>query len=127
VPPHRTGIASGINNAVAAVGGLLLIALLGSVALGVFDRALDRHLLAAHATPAVRSAVHSARGGFIVPPLPQSLGDERPIAHAIVADSLADTVNLVLRIAAGLALASAVTAALTMPPGKPAAPARSSG
>jgi EmrB/QacA subfamily drug resistance transporter len=120
VPQHRTGIASGINNAVAAVGGLLLIALLGGVALGVFDRALDRHLASANATPAVRSAVHSARGGFIVPPLPQSLGAEAPTARAIVAASLAETVNLVLRIAAGLALASAVVAALTMPPGKPA-------
>jgi hypothetical protein len=52
--------------------------------------------------------------------LPQSLGNERPIARAIVADSLAETVDLVLRIAAGLALASAVAAALTMPSGKPA-------
>ena len=61
VPAQRTGVASGINNAVASVGSLLMIAVLGSVALGVFDRALDRQLAAAPASPAVAAAVDRAR------------------------------------------------------------------
>ena len=38
VPEHQTGIASGINNAVASVANLLAIAVFGAVALNVFNR-----------------------------------------------------------------------------------------
>jgi predicted MFS family arabinose efflux permease len=116
VPAHRTGVASGINNAVASVGSLLLIAVLGTVALGAFDRSLEQHLQASNATPAVTEAVHAARGGFVIPPMPASLSDEeRQRAHSIVAESLSTTVRMMLWIGAALALASAVSAALTIP------------
>lgn len=116
VPAHRTGVASGINNAVASVGSLLLIAVLGTVALGAFDRSLEQHLQASGATPAVTEAVHAARGGFVIPPMPASLSDEeRQRAHSIVAESLSTTVRMMLWIGAALALASAVSAALTIP------------
>jgi len=115
VPAHRTGVASGINNAVAAVGSLLLIAVLGSVALGSFDRSLDRRLAAAHATPSVTRTVRAARGAFVVPAMPAELSaEERQLAHSIVADSLAATVRIALWIAAALALAGALSAALTV-------------
>ncbi len=116
VPAQRTGVASGINNAVASVGSLLLIAVLGTVALGAFDRALDRNLQLSHASPAVTDAVHAARGGFIIPPMPASLSDEeRQRAHSIVADSLVSTVRMTLWVAAALALASSLSAAVTIP------------
>jgi hypothetical protein len=116
VPAHRTGVASGINNAVAALGSLLLIAILGSVALNSFDRALDQRLAQAAVPAAVRAAVEAARGGFVMPALPASLGEEgRRQAHAIVADALVQTVRGALWIAAGLTLGSALVAALTIP------------
>ncbi len=115
VPAHRTGVASGINNAVASVGSLLLIAVLGSVALGSLDRALEQRLAAASASPAVHAVVEQARGGFVIPPLPATLTSaEREQAHAIVADSIAATVRLTLWIAVALTLASAVSAAATI-------------
>jgi len=121
VPPHRTGVASGINNAVASVGGLLMVAVLGSVALRGFARALQAQLAAAGAGSAVRTAVNAARGGFVMPPLPASLSAaEHQQAHAIVAAALADTVHLTLWIAALLTLASALVSALWL---KPVAPA----
>jgi MFS family permease len=44
VPTHQTGVASGINNAVASVANLLAIAVLGALALGAYNQALDSHL-----------------------------------------------------------------------------------
>jgi len=115
VPTHRTGVASGINNAVASVGSLLMIALLGTVALGVFDRSLERHLAAARASPALAQTVESARGGFVIPAMPASLPPgEQQRARAVIAASLEDTVSLVQWIACALTLMSALTAALTI-------------
>jgi len=117
VPAHRTGVASGINNAVASVGGLLVVALLGTVALGVFDRSLDRHLAEVPASSTVAQAVNSARSGFVIPAMPATLApEERERTRAIVAASLEDTVRLALWIAAALALASGVVTAVTIAP-----------
>jgi EmrB/QacA subfamily drug resistance transporter len=117
VPAHRTGVASGINNAVASVGGLLVVALLGTLALGVFNRSLDRHLAATPAPAAVAQAVDSARQGFVVPAMPATLSaEERARTRAIVAASLEDTVRLALWVAAALALAGALVTAVTIAP-----------
>jgi len=115
VPATRTGVASGINNAVASVGSLVLVAVLGSLALGVFDRSLDQHLAAAHASPAVAQVVDAARGGFVIPAMPAGLsGEERELAHSIVANSLVSTVRIAIWIAVALAFASALVAAFTV-------------
>lgn len=115
VPESLTGTASGINNAVASTGGLLLIALLGSICLGLFDGSLDRHLAQAHASAAVRAAVQTARDGFVIPHFTEALSaDEQRLAHHIVADALAGTVRTALRVAALLAFGSALIAAATI-------------
>jgi hypothetical protein len=44
VPRHQTGVASGINNAVASVATLLAVAIFGAIALSGFNRTLDQHL-----------------------------------------------------------------------------------
>jgi EmrB/QacA subfamily drug resistance transporter len=115
VPASRTGIASAINNAVASTGGLVLIALLGGVCGGIFDRSLERHLAEVHASASVRDAVQAARNGFVVPPLPPGLSDEdRRLTRKIVVSSLTGTVRTALWITALLALAGGVSAALTI-------------
>jgi len=119
VPTHRTGVASGINNAVASVGSLLVIAVLGSLAVGAMSRSLGRHVESAAATPAVRQAVEAARGGFVIPELPASLPEtERRQAHAIVAASIEETVRMAQWVAAALALAGVLTAVATLPRGQ---------
>jgi EmrB/QacA subfamily drug resistance transporter len=120
VPAQRTGAAAGINNAVASLGGLLLIAVLGSVALSAFGRALDARLAQVAAPAAVRSAVTAAHGGLIMPAVPASLGaGERRQVRAIVADAIVATVRAAMWISAALALGSSLVAALSIPPRRP--------
>jgi EmrB/QacA subfamily drug resistance transporter len=130
VPAHRTGVASGINNAVASVGSLLVIAVLGSVALGLFGHSLDRRVADASVSSGVRLAVATARGGFVIPAMPPQLSAaEQGQSRAIIAASLVDTVDTVLWVAAALALASALATALSIktarrepPPPEPTTP-----
>jgi EmrB/QacA subfamily drug resistance transporter len=118
VPTHRAGVASGVNNAAAAVATLLAVAVLGAVALNAYDRELDRHLAAQAASAEVKAAVQAAHGKFAAEPaLVHLQGDDRQAAENIVRAALADSIALVMWLAAALALAGALCAAVTIPPG----------
>ena len=116
VAPHQTGVASGINNAVAQVASLLTIAILGTFGLAALSHSLDQHMARTHdASAAVHKIVADARKGFVMPGMPpDTSGPDRQTAHEIVADSFRDTIRRVVLIAASLALASAASAALTI-------------
>jgi hypothetical protein len=92
-----------------------MIAVLGTVALSTLGRSLDREL-ASHAVSAeVAPVIESARGGFVTPTMPESLGEaERRTARAIIGHAFADSIRLVMLIASGLALASALVAVFTI-------------
>jgi len=122
VPTHQAGVASGINNAVASVASLLAVAILGAVALGSYNRALESRA-AVQPSAVVREAVLAARGKFAADPTILQ-GDERQTATIIIKESLAEAIRLVMLLAAALALASAICSALTIrPERKPARPA----
>jgi EmrB/QacA subfamily drug resistance transporter len=119
VPEHQTGMASGINNAVASVASLLLIAVLGTAAIDVFDHSLDRHLESVKASPDVWLAVDGARDAFAPVSMPSSMSTrDRQIARSVIEGSFAETIRLIMLIAAALAFASAICAALTIPAGQ---------
>jgi EmrB/QacA subfamily drug resistance transporter len=111
VEPHRAGIASGVNNAVSRMAGLLAIAVLGIVMVGVFSSSLDSRLAALPVTPHVRQTIDAQRvklGDIQVPPDVShnvSLSLQRSIDDAFV-----DGFRVVMLSAAGLALASALSA-----------------
>jgi hypothetical protein len=115
VAQHQTGVASGINNAVAQVASLLMIAILGTVGIATLNRSLDQHLASSPASAEVRKIVDDARKGFVMPGIPAGTSEPaRQAAHTIIADSFRDTIRRVILIAASLALASAASAALTI-------------
>jgi len=115
VPAHQTGVASGINNAVASVASLLAVALLGTIAISVFDQSLDRHLDLMGASAEVRHSVETVRGGLVVTAIPGPMSEEvAQTVHRVVEESLLETFRLVVLIAAGAAFAAALSAALTI-------------
>jgi predicted MFS family arabinose efflux permease len=114
VPPTQTGVASGINNSVSAVAGLLAVAIFGALALGIHDHALDRR--SAAVTPGVSHAIEAARGQFVIEPALAGLqGEERAQAATILRSSLADGISAAMVLAAALSLAAGLCAALTIP------------
>ena len=115
VPTDRAGLASGFNNAIASVGSLLAVAVLGAVALGVFHRNLDRGLETQNVSAEVRRAVDDTRGKFVIEPALETLrGEDRQIAEALLKESLASGIRLAMVLAALLALAGAAFAALAI-------------
>ena len=115
VPRHQTGVAAGMNNAVASVASLLAVAVFGAVALSGLDRALDRQLENPALSSAVRDTIERAHGTFVIEPsLTNGLGDDRLLAEATVKNALAEGIRLALLLAAALSLAGAACAALTI-------------
>jgi uncharacterized membrane protein YcjF (UPF0283 family) len=108
VREEQTGVASGINNAAASVAGLLVIAVMGTVALRVLDLEIDAHLRRARPSAAVRQEVEAARGGFVMPHASAQLSPaERTSLHEISKASFAGTIHLMLLVMAALAFAGA--------------------
>jgi MFS family permease len=75
VSAARTGVASGINNAVARVASLLAIAVLGIVFVWSHDAALEAQLDALHVPQAARAAASLARVGMGADAAPPAAGD----------------------------------------------------
>lgn len=120
VPERQTGVASGINNAVASLASLLAVAILGAVALSTYNAALDRRLNTQPVSVNIRQAVSDAHGKFAAE-FTALRAEDRKTAEAIVRQSLGDSIRLVMGLAAALALAGAICAALTI-----SSPARTS-
>jgi MFS family permease len=111
VGERDAGSASGINNAVARVAGLVAIAVFGVVASHVFDRALNRRLSEAGLAAVAREIPAAERrklGAAQAPPSSTEMerrGIERAIAVALV-----DSFRVSMKIAAALALLSSACA-----------------
>jgi EmrB/QacA subfamily drug resistance transporter len=117
VPDHETGVAAGINNAVASVANLLAVAVLGALALGLYGHALDRDLAGKSVPSTVISAIDHARGQFVIASaLATVQGDDRRLAESIVRESLARSIRSIMLVCAALALMGAASSTLLPAP-----------
>jgi EmrB/QacA subfamily drug resistance transporter len=111
VPKNRAGIASGINNAVSRIGGLLGIAVLGIVVLHAFNRELDQRLARLDIPPEVRRSIDDQRVRLAGAELPPGMDDPTRVAlKQAINESFVVGFRVVMITAAGLALVSAICA-----------------
>src|SRR5438874_8052694 len=111
VAETRAGVASGINNAVSRVAGLLAIAVLGIVMLHVFSGALDQRLAEYKLPSSASRSLQAQRTKLaaIAAPEDQDPATQQLIRRAID-ESFVSGFRSIMAIAAALAIASALTA-----------------
>ncbi len=113
VPHNRVGIASGINNAVSRVAGLLAVAIFGLVMLDVFNRSLDCRLAAIDLPAAARNSIDQQRINLAAAKIPDELPPRaREEIRQAVNESFVHGFRTVTLVSAGLALASGITSLL---------------
>jgi EmrB/QacA subfamily drug resistance transporter len=112
VDARRSGIASGINNAVARVAGLLAVAVLGIAAAAVFHDRLERRVQAAGISAPVREHLRAeaSKLGATRAPAGSAPEEARRIEEAVKTSFVA-SFRVVMAICVGLALAATACAA----------------
>ncbi len=109
------GVTSGINNATARIAGLLAVALLGSIAVGVFGSALDERLDRLQATAEVRSALQAEVPKLAEARVPKAIPQgQHDVLERALQESFVRSFRVVSLVAAALAALSAVVAWLTI-------------
>jgi hypothetical protein len=106
----EAGVASGVNNAVSRIAGLLAIAVFGLVLFVSFNHDLDRRLKPLSLTQFERENVDHQR-----PQLAAAENNDPRIKTAI-AESFVHGYRFVIWISVGLAVASAMSAAVFLSP-----------
>jgi EmrB/QacA subfamily drug resistance transporter len=87
---HNAGIASGINNAIARVAGLLAVAALGAVVAGQFGAAIDERLAGERLSPAGQQVVEDAKSRTLTTLEPEGL----PPAEAAAVSQAAEQASV---------------------------------
>jgi MFS family permease len=113
VEDERSGLASGVNNAVARMAGLLAVVVLGVVVYGAFSANLDARLESMDLSGRVRSELEAAKVDLGAAEAPEGV-DARTAAQIERAsdESFVAGFRAVMLVSSGLALASALVAAL---------------
>lgn len=106
---EHAGVASGVNNAVARVAGLIAIAIAGAVIAAVASSRLDHELASRPPlSPAAQRAVDRARDLRLTDSAPGAPAAERPAADAALSDASVSAFHVGIGLAGGLALLGGV-------------------
>jgi MFS family permease len=123
VNQEHVGTASGINNAVARVAGVLAIAVLGIVVVKAFSSELDHRLLGFSLSPSVLHDLRANEIKLAGLPVPAQLDPETTTAITeSVGGAFIFAFRIIMLICFGLSVASSVVAGLMIPkvPNRPA-------
>ena len=111
VNQQHSGAASGINNAVARVAGVLAIAVLGSVMVRAFDSHLERGLTKMKLPPNIVDELRSREGDLRRMEPPQGVDSNVALAiQNVISESFVSGFRVVLLCCAGLSIGSAAAA-----------------
>jgi EmrB/QacA subfamily drug resistance transporter len=105
VEAGHSGLASGVNNAVSRVAGLIAIAAIGAVVAGSFQARLDSRLAGTPLSPQAKAAVATARHRPLVTSTPGVPASERHVVHAALVEASVEGFRVGILIAALLAIA----------------------
>ncbi len=115
VDQQHAGVASGINNAVARVAGVLAIAVLGSLMVRVFDSHLERGLTNMKLAPNIIEELRSREGELRRMEPPQGLDSNVVLGiQSAISGSFVFGFRVVLLCCAGLSIGSAGVASLSI-------------
>src|SRR6266478_962036 len=119
VDTQYAGTASGINNAVSRTAGLIAIAVLGIIVLGVFSGALASNLGVLHLPFDVQSSIIAQQNKLVGIEIPAGLSNATHAAvHSAISASFVTSFRVVMIVASLLALAGALSSLLLIE-GKP--------
>jgi EmrB/QacA subfamily drug resistance transporter len=104
-PPHHSGIASGVNNAVARVAGLLAVAVIGAVAASQFSNTIDSRLPVSRLAPSTQHAVAEAKKRTLVTETDGAAPADRPRVHAALEAGAVKAFHVGIGIGGALAIA----------------------
>src|SRR6202521_2313999 len=114
VEDRHAGTASGINNAVSRIAGMLAVALLGTLAVGVFGSALETRLSGLPVTPEIRRALNTEVAKLAEAQVPSQIqGQQRLVLKQALNESFVQSFRFVMLISASAALLAALCAGLT--------------
>jgi EmrB/QacA subfamily drug resistance transporter len=109
VDDRHAGVASGINNATARVAGMLAVALLGAIAVGVFGRAVGDRLEEMQLSTETRDLVRAEIPKLAEAQVPKDVSEvQREELKRVLSESFVGSFRVAQLIAAALALASGV-------------------
>ncbi len=110
VEPGHSGLASGVNNAIARIAGLLAIAALGAVVAGAFQSRLDHDINPSRLAPNARATVAAARNRPLVTDVSAVPAADRAQVHSALVDASVYAFRIGMEVGAGLAILGGVVA-----------------
>ena len=111
VRQSHAGVASGVNNAVSRTAGLLAITVLGIIILSAFNASLNELIAPLELSPEAQQFLDEQRTRLAAAEVPPGVSKEVSAAlQEAIASSFVDGFRVVMFIAAGLAIASAIIA-----------------